>query len=137
MVPLLLWSASTSLLLTIPLITVFFPLACSLTSASTEKHWHGFSHILATDIRLCMWAAQPLVNNHALLVFRRAACSGRCSSHTTSRRSVALSVDSVSIITHTLMICSCMLKWLTGACSTGSHAASVASSTGSCKTTCC
>jgi len=44
MVPLLPWSASTSLLLTIPLITVFFPVVCSLTSASTEKHWHGFRH---------------------------------------------------------------------------------------------
>ena len=50
MVPLLPWSALTSLLLTIPLITVFFPVVCSLTSASTEKHWHGFSHIIATDI---------------------------------------------------------------------------------------
>jgi len=52
MVPLLPWSASTFLLLTIPLITVFFPVVCSLTSASTKRHWHGFSHTLATDIKV-------------------------------------------------------------------------------------
>jgi len=69
------WSAVTSLLLTIPLITVLFPVVCSLTSVLTEKHWHGFSHTLATDIHSCRWAAQPLVNNHALLVFRRAGNS--------------------------------------------------------------
>ena len=28
---------------------------------------------LATDIRSCRWAAQPLVNNHASLVLHRAA----------------------------------------------------------------
>jgi len=80
---------------------VFFPVVCSLTSASTERHFHRFSHILATDIRSYRWAAQPLVNNRALLVFRRAAYSGRCSSRPTSRQSVALSADSVSITTHT------------------------------------
>ena len=107
MVPLLLLSASTSLLLTIPLITVFFPVACSLTSASMEKHWHGFSHTLATDIRSYRWAAQPLVNNHASLVFHRAACSGRCSSrprlHLADRSRCPRIRCQSSVITHTLM----------------------------------
>ena len=79
---------------------MFFPVVCSLTSASTERHFHRFSHILATDIRSYRWAAQPLVNNRALLVFRRAAYSGRCSSRPTSRISVVLSADCCRVVNH-------------------------------------
>jgi len=101
------------------------------------------------DGKALAWIQSYLSDRHSFVqVGRSAACqqpytagvpqgsSGRCSSRPTSRRSVALSADLVSIITHTLMICSCTLKWLIGALWTSSRAASAVSSTGSCATTC-
>jgi len=129
MVPLLPWSASTFPLLTIPLITVFFPVICSIDGKALAwiQSYLRDRHSFVQD---CRWTAQPLVNNHAMLVFHRVVSSVRCSSRPTSHRSVMLSANSVSVITHTLMIHSCTLKW------TGSRTASAVSSTGSCATTC-
>ena len=86
------------LLLTTPLIVVFFPVVCSLILASTEKR------------KGTAWIQSYLSDRHSFVqVGRSAACQQPCIAgvpqgsvlrpllFTASRRSVALSADSVSV----------------------------------------
>jgi len=103
MVPLLPWSAYTFLLLTIPLITVFY-LSGRLQSD------------VSIDGKALAWIQSHLCDRHSFVqVGRSAACQQPCIAHVpqgsvlgpllfaASRRAVALSADSVSITTHTLI----------------------------------